>query len=268
MAWRKEFSIDRPIPAPGGDCDQGLSFHVQMQCKQADAYGSYSLVIFALENDEDIECSCEGWPQDNSQWGSISFNVISETFSELVHKGPSKMRWTHGSWLDFGSIDGTQPTPLLQGMCLWNQNLLLSWHTGEEATAEGGHRIILETSSIVSQQTLPNMRIDDYTMVDDDTETSFAGQLFMDDNFIVMPTRSALVVWESKTTRSRNLSQNTDDSVGESINKATDVERPEWIVRVEDQTILNPSRRSWVDMDWQDVEHTYDRYQATYGAGI
>lgn len=203
MTWRKHFSIDLPMSPSKARCSNITKPFAKLLCTKADVHGTYALVTLATDFEAPVEWEhgkCTGRPQDNTLWASITFNVITEKFFELYHEGPHSIKPVS---VNSNIIDGLPPLPRLRGFCFWNNNLLLSWHTDGESNPKMGHRIVLKTGAFISRQALPNLEIHDSTVVHESTATFDPGQLFMDDNYIVMPTRNELVLWEPNTQRSQ-----------------------------------------------------------------
>ncbi|CAM1510634.1 Fc.00g009690.m01.CDS01 [Cosmosporella sp. VM-42] len=195
--WRRETSIANPFHTTAQQCNGATAFGISLSCKKSNAHGSYSLVVFRVL-DKEVRLECKTCYRNVANWGTVSFNVMTETFSENYFESPPDIEWDplcedQAVWTG-GVFSGARPFHAAQ---LWNDSLAISWHSGEPCLdGVGKPHIVLEALSPVEATGVPGIGIHDEVSLDRRcNESTHSGQLFLDDDFVVLRARSGLAFW-------------------------------------------------------------------------
>lgn len=187
QVWQGQHSIKPILQPPKPACiDTNLSLGVELSCRKCNAHGSYKLITFMLVGIRG--CDCKSLLLNDTYWGSVTFNVMTERFSERSYKAPNNMKedvWlvdeeiAHPTWRNLQAIYSS---------CLWNDNTVIlrrrMWQWS------------LQSLPLLKSIGFPYMKIDEeFSPPRCFLETNRSCQLFMDDSFIVVRTKNYMVYW-------------------------------------------------------------------------
>lgn len=198
--WQKTESVPNPLQNPQPDCHDYSWAVVAFKCQKSDNHGTFCIGLYRIQGSETSKlelCPCCEPQKRKGDWGSITFNVLTQTFRQREYLSTRfDVLW-----------DGDFYHPLvdrnlmkLTEVHLWNDDLLLAaTKTFDDQKTD----IYLQTLHPVGNHRAPSpqwapVRLSCIMQVG-------GNQVFQDDDFVILPTMGGLTLYEPSATPSDGM---------------------------------------------------------------